>query len=132
MKAHVNFHYTSRSGVPMTSFTVTGTDAEIAAFKVAQGEYYRSTDDGKGHVFTCPGTHVLSEYELQISRKGRPYIIDPIKQQANVVAQYGGNLGQSMADQLARETLAAVRVKGMPQPQVPQEGPKDGQDLGQM
>lgn len=95
--------YVSKKGNDTFVYTVTGTPAEIAAYKTAQGENYRADDKGAPLFFT---TRVGASPRVKlITTQAGNVIIDnsEMKAAANLAAQYGGNLGQEIARNFASQ-----------------------------
>ena len=96
MKATCIRTYKSKSGNPTFVYTVAGTKEDLVAYKKAQGSYYREQEDGTPLWFT---TRYIGEAgDLLITSNGN-IVPDMAKfdKQASLVAQYGGNFGDLLA-----------------------------------
>ena len=107
MKAQLTRSYKSQKGNTVFVYTVSGTEAQIAAYKAAQGDNYRETDNGVALWFTtrCIG----NSGTLVITEKGKVIPdMSAFEQAASLAKQYGGNFGQ----ELARATVAMLLNSG--------------------
>lgn len=105
MKIKLQRSYTSKNGNKVFVYSVTGTKAQLEAFKTAQGENYREAEDGTPLWFTvrCVG----ETGSLIITTNNRIVPDMSAFDQANSLAQqYGGNFGQELAK------LAAMQILG--------------------
>lgn len=104
MKINLVRSYRSRNGNPTFVYRVSGNASDLAAFKNAQGEYYREDADGTPLWFTtrCVGT----TGKLIITTNGNVVPdMSAFDQAASIAAQYGGNFGQELARQAAGQIL---------------------------
>lgn len=96
--------YVSKKGNDTFVYELSGTPEAIAAYKEAQGENLRHTDDdpSKPCLFFTTRVGATPVVEIVASRSGN-YFIDnsKMKMAANLAAQNGGNLGQAIAAQYA-------------------------------
>lgn len=92
------------TGTLVFRYKVVGTPAELAAYKKAQGDFYRENEQKEPLFFSI--NNVGDTCELGISRAGKVFAntseIDGI---ANMVAQHGGNLGVELAKAAAAKIL---------------------------
>jgi hypothetical protein len=103
MKAIYKGAYTKRNattGVVSDVFRygVSGTPEEIAAYKADQGDNFR-TDDKTGEPLFFTTRFAGNSVNLVKTKAGR-YIADlsELKAQASLASQFGGNLGQAIAN----------------------------------
>ncbi len=110
----------------MFRFIVVGTPAEIEAYKAAQGEFFRESDDKRPLFFTTRSAPNNSK--LIITQKGKVVVdMSEFDAAASLVAQYGGNLGQELA-----RSAVAMLTGTVSQPQLPVNQPVDeNPDLSQ-
>ncbi len=110
MNANLQRSYRSKNGNVTFVYAVTGSTADIEAFKKAQGEFHREDDHGTPLWFTtkCIG----DKGKLIITTKGNVVPdMSAYDKAASMAAQFGGNLGQ----ELARQAAAALLGKSMPE-----------------
>lgn len=103
MKVKLSRSYKSQKGNTVFVYSVSGTPAQIEAYKAAQGDNYRESEDGTPLWFTtrCIG----NSGELIITAKGKVVPdMSAYEQAASLAAQFGGNFGQ----ELARASVAAL------------------------
>jgi hypothetical protein len=104
MKIKLIRSYRSKNGNATFVYGVTGSDADLKAFKDAQGEYYREDEDGTALWFTtrCVG----NTGSLIITTNGNIVPdMSAFDQAASIAEQYGGNFGQELAKQAAQSIL---------------------------
>src|ERR1700744_4447588 len=79
--------YRTSSGTPMLVFSVAGTPDALAAYKEAQGQFYRESDgtDGlpQGTPLYFSGVATSTNLPLMISRNNRVVVEDDINQIIN-------------------------------------------------
>jgi len=86
-------------------YTVKGSESQIAAYKTAQGDNYRESEDGTPLWFTtrCIG----KTGTLIITAKGRIVPdMSAFEQAASLAAQFGGNFGQELAKATVNQLLS--------------------------
>ena len=96
--------YRSKNGNPTFVYSVSGSTKDLAAFKAAQGEYYREDEAGTPLWFTtrCVGT----TGKLIITTNGNVVPdMSAFDQAASIAAQYGGNFGAELAKAAAEQIL---------------------------
>lgn len=106
MKVQLSRSYRSQKGNTVFVYTVTGTEAQIAAYKVAQGDNYRETEDGVSLWFTtrCIGNNG----SLIVTEKGKVVPdMSAFEQAASLAKQYGGNFGQELAKAAVANLLSS-------------------------
>jgi hypothetical protein len=98
MKVNCIRTYKSKSGNPTFVYTVNGSTEDLVAYKKAQGTYYREQEDGTPLWFT---TRYIGEAgDLLITSNGNIVPdMSKLDKQASLVAQYGGNFGDVLAQQ---------------------------------
>ena len=104
MKIKLIRSYRSKNGNPTFVYGVSGKDADLSAFKKAQGDYYREDEDGTALWFTtrCVGDNGA----LIITTNGNIVPdMSAFDQAASIASQYGGNFGQELAKQAAQGIL---------------------------
>ena len=103
MKVQLSRSYRSQKGNTVFVYTVKGTEAQIEAYKAAQGDNYRETEDGVSLWFTtrCIG----NSGTLIVTEKGKVVPdMSAFEQAASLAKQYGGNFGA----ELAKASVAAL------------------------
>lgn len=96
MKVRLIRSYVSKKGNDVFVYAVSGTPAELEAFKAAQGDNFREAEDGTPLWFTtrCVG----QTGTLVITTKGTIVPdMSAYKQAASLAKQFGGNFGQELA-----------------------------------
>ena len=96
MKVQLSRSYRSQKGNTVFVYTVKGTEAQIEAYKAAQGDNYRESDDGVSLWFTtrCIG----NSGTLIVTEKGKVVPdMSAFEQAASLAKQYGGNFGAELA-----------------------------------
>lgn len=104
MKVKLSRSYRSQKGNTVFVYTVEGTPAQIDAYKAAQGDNYRETEDGVSLWFTtrCIGNNGT----LIITEKGKIVPdMSAFEQAASLAKQFGGNFGQELAKQAVANIL---------------------------
>ena len=93
-------------------YLVTGTAEQITEFRDIQGANLR--EDEKGNPLFFTGRYAGETATLSLNHAGTDYYVDntEMDKQASLVAQFGGNLGQAIAMQIAAQ--AAGRVQQPP------------------
>jgi len=103
MKVQLSRSYRSQKGNTVFVYTVKGTESQVEAYKAAQGDNYRETEDGLSLWFTtrCIG----NTGTLIITEKGKVVPdMSAFEQAASLAKQYGGNFGA----ELAKASVAAL------------------------
>lgn len=96
MKTKLIRSYRSKNGNTVFVYAVSGTPAQLEAFKAAQGDNYREAEDGTPLYFTtnCHG----QSGALVITSKGKVVAdMSAYEQAASLSKQFGGNFGQELA-----------------------------------
>ena len=99
--------YRSKNGNPTFVYAVSGNQADLEAFKQAQGEFYRE-DEKTGSPLWFTTRCVGDNGKLIITTNGKVVPdMSAYDQAASIAAQYGGNFGQELAKQAAMSILGA-------------------------
>jgi len=109
MKVKLSRSYKSRAGNTVFVYSVSGTPAQIEAYKAAQGDNYRESDDGSPLWFTtrCIG----NAGDLIITAKGKVVPdMSAFEQAASLAKQFGGNFGQELARASVANLLGGSNV----------------------
>jgi len=109
MKVKLSRSYKSRAGNTVFVYSVSGTPAQIEAYKAAQGDNYRESDDGTPLWFTtrCIG----NAGDLIITAKGKVVPdMSAFEQAASLAKQFGGNFGQELARASVANLLGGSNV----------------------
>jgi len=124
MKIKLERTYRSPKGNPVFVYSVTGSESDLAAYEEAQGEYYRTDDDGQPLWFT---TRCVGEVGTLIITSNGNIVPDMSKfdQAASLAAQYGGNFGEALAKMTAASILGTSVSE---QPQAPAKSTKVSQE----
>lgn len=96
MKIKLVRSYRSKNGHPTFVYQVSGNEKDLAAYKQAQGEYYREDENGNPLWFT---TRCVGEVGSLVITTNGNIVPDMSKydQAASIAQQYGGNFGQELA-----------------------------------
>lgn len=121
MKIVLQRSYRSKNGNSTFVYTVTGSADDIAAYKKAQGDFYREDDNNVPLWFTtrCVGPRG----SLIITSKGNIVAdMSAFDQAASIASQYGGNFGQ----ELAKASVALILGTNVPEeaPEAPTSKPE--------
>jgi len=129
MKISLLRSYRSDKGNPVFVYTVSGSSADLKAFKSAQGEYYREGENKAPLWFTtrCVG----QQGKLIITENGKVVPdMSAFDQAASLVAQYGGNFGAELAKGLVANLMGGGAT---PTAEKPAEAPKSStEDMGKL
>jgi hypothetical protein len=107
--------YRSKKGNVTFVYGVSGSAEDIAKFKEIQGEYYREDDNGKTLWFT---TRCIGQSGSLIITTNNKIVPDMSKfdQAASLAKQFGGDLGQSLANAAAAQLLGHSAPEAAPAP----------------
>lgn len=114
MKVKLSRSYKSQKGNTVFVYHVSGTPAQIEAYKAAQGDNYREAEDGTPLWFTtrCIG----NSGELVITAKGKVVPdMSAFEQAASLAKQYGGNFGQELARAAVANLISGGSNTGNPE-----------------
>jgi hypothetical protein len=109
MKVKLSRSYRSQKGNTVFVYTGSGSDNQIEAYKAAQGDNYRETENGEPLWFTtrCIG----NTGTLIITDKGKVVPdMSAFEQAASLAKQYGGNFGAELAKASVAHLLAGNDV----------------------
>ena len=110
MKIKLERSYRSKNGNPTFVYGVTGNASDLAAYKSAQGEFYRE-DETSGQPLWFTTRCVGQVGTLIITTNGNIVPdMSAFDQAASIAAQYGGNFGQELAKQAAVGILNGSKV----------------------
>ncbi len=111
MKVKLSRSYRSQKGNTVFVYTGSGSENQIEAYKAAQGDNYRETENGEPLWFTtrCIG----NTGTLIITDKGKVVPdMSAFEQAASLAKQYGGNFGAELAKASVAHLLAGNEAKG--------------------
>lgn len=116
MKIKLIRSYRSKNGNPTFVYAVSGNQADLEAFKAAQGEFYRE-DEKTGAPLWFTTRCVGDNGKLIITTNGKVVPdMSAYDQAASIAAQYGGNFGQELAKQAAMSILGGTAQQATPAP----------------
>lgn len=108
MNAKADGSYRNKKGTLVFRYKVIGTPAEIEAYKAAQGENYRESEDKTPLFFTT--RNAGNSVNLIITQGGKVVAdMSAFDAAASLASQYGGNLGTELAKQAAAQLLGSSR-----------------------
>jgi hypothetical protein len=97
--------YKNSKGKTIFRYAVSGSMDAMLAYEQAQGEYYYVSQDGDVMYYTAKFAGKTAV--LNISADGKMFVDNSeLDYQANVIKQLGGDLGQSLAEQIAKNLLS--------------------------
>jgi hypothetical protein len=98
-------------------YTVTGTADAVANYRELNAAFLREDDNGTPLFFTT--RYAGERAALALNHSGTNYYVDnsEMDKQAALVAQYGGNLGQAIAMQIAAQAAGIGQRTPQAQPQ---------------
>lgn len=95
--------YRNSKGTMVFRYAVKGNESAMDAFEDAQGEYH-VVDQKTAEVLYFTPRFAGKDATLIVTEEGKVYVdMSELEQQASLIAQFGGNLGQAMADAFARK-----------------------------
>jgi hypothetical protein len=117
MELTVSFQrdYTSQKGNPTFVYVVDGSKEALAKYKELQGNFHRTDDTvgsptfGKPLWFTTRGIGARGKLIITTNNKIVPDL-SKFRMMESMAKQFGGNLGQAMANQAATELFGSVGV----------------------
>jgi len=116
--------YRNKKGTLVFRYKVSGSPSAMEAFEEAQGEYYVQ-DQETGDVLYFTPRFAGKTATLIVTDEGRVYVdMSELEQQASLISQFGGNLGQAMADAFASK-LSGTQPSSVKKP----SSVKDDADL---
>lgn len=129
MKIKLIRSYRSKNGNPTFVYAVSGNANDLAAFKAAQGEFYRE-DETTGSPLWFTTRCVGDNGKLIITTNGKVVPdMSAFDQAASIAAQYGGNFGQELAKQAAMTILGNKGTSAPVEASAPVEQEGDLGDL---
>lgn len=107
MKAKKVGSYRNEKGTLVFRHEVSGTPEELAAYKKAQGEFYRESEDERKVPMWFSSRFYGNTVKLGISQKSGQVFADTSEfdAAASLANQFTGNLGTAIANQLAAKIL---------------------------
>jgi hypothetical protein len=106
--------YRNKRGTIVFRYAVKGTDKAMQAFEDAQGEYHVVDQDSGETLYFTP-RFAGKNATLIVTDEGKVYVdMSELEQQASLIAQFGGNLGQAMADTFARKLAGGGSASSKP------------------
>lgn len=125
MKVKFLSSYRSTKGNTVFRYSVSGTTEQIEAYKAAQGENFRESDDGTPLWFT---TRFIGNTGTLIITTNNKIVPDmsAFEKADSLAKQFGGNLGQELAKAAAAELL------GNPSGSTAEQVPANAGGLGGM
>jgi hypothetical protein len=116
--------YRNKKGTLVFRYKVSGSPSAMEAFEDAQGEYFVQ-DQETGDVLYFTPRFAGKTATLCVTDEGKVYVdMSELEQQASLISQFGGNLGQAMADSFANKLSG-----GSSTPVSKPSGVKDDADL---
>lgn len=105
MKVTMQRSYKSKNGNRTFVYTVTGSNAEMEAYREAQGEYYR--EDEKTNQALWFTTKCIGKAGTLLITDNGNIVPDmsEFDEAASLAQQYGGNLGEMLAREAAQRLL---------------------------
>ena len=95
--------YRNKKGTLVFRYKVSGSASALSAYEDAQGQYY-TVDQDTGDVLFFTPRFAGKNATLIVTDEGKTYVdMSELEQQASMIAQFGGNLGQAMADAFAKK-----------------------------
>ena len=125
MKVTMQRSYKSKNGNRTFVYTVTGSNAEMEAYREEQGEYYRE-DEKTNQALWFTTKCIGKTGTLLITDNGNVVPdMSEFDEAASLAQQYGGNLGEMLAREAAQRLLGG-RTLGASKPAAKQaEDPQD-------
>jgi hypothetical protein len=120
--------YTSKNGNKTFVYAVSGTEAQLSAFKSAMADNYR-TDDESGEPLWFTTRSVGPKAKLIITKNNKVVPdMSAFDQAASLAKQYGGNLGTELA-RIAAQALTGSLPQGTTEPQAQAKSSDNIDDL---
>jgi hypothetical protein len=126
LKLKSDGQYRNSKGTLVFRYLVSGKPDALEAYEEAQGDYFVPNDDGIPLYLTSRA--VMKGSDLVVTDQGKVYVDNSaLEEQASLVAQLGGNLGQALAMEIAKSMAGSKGVsdKGAPIPDDEDEGNPD-------
>lgn len=112
--------YKNGKGNTVFVYAVSGNQAQLEAFKTAQGDFHREDEKGNPLWFTtrCVGNNG----KLVITSKGKVVPdMSEYEQAASLAKQFGGNFGQELAKASVAKIMGNPIAENAPAPRVEEE-----------
>jgi hypothetical protein len=121
MNVKLKRSYRSKNGNATFVYEVTGKSTDLDAYKTAQADYYRESEDGVPLWFT---TRCIGKSGTLIITTNGNIVPDmsAFDQMASLAEQYGGNFGTALADK-ASQMLLGFSTQSNPEQDVPKAKP---------
>jgi hypothetical protein len=133
MKISLQRTYRSKNGNPVFVYKVSANAENLEAFKQAQGEYYKEDDHGSPLWFT---TRCVGQTGTLIITTNGNIVPDmsAFDQAASLAAQYGGNFGQTLAENMAKQMLgsSSPAASAPAESEAPKQEQASPEDLGEI
>ena len=119
-------NYRNKKGTRVFRYAVKGSPDAISAYRDAQGEYFVE-DAVSGEILYFTPRFAGKTATLIVTEEGKVYAdMSELEEQASLIEQFGGNLGQAMADQFAKKLVTG----GSASKATPQVAPKTTDEGG--
>lgn len=119
--------YRNKKGTLVFRYAVKGSASAMQAYEDAQGQYYVVDQDTNEVLFFTP-RFAGKTATLIVTEEGKVYVdMSELEQQASLIAQFGGNLGQAMADAFTRKLSGGS--SSAPAPAAPKAESKPDESL---
>lgn len=135
MKAKFIRSYRSKNGNTVFVYAVTGKPEELKKYAEAQEDKLRrENDDENGAPLWFTTRFAGQVADLIITADGKRVIADTsaMDQAASLATQYGGNLGQAIAEEAARKFMGSSRVSNVATATTPVETTEVKENLENM
>ena len=125
MKVTMQRSYKSKNGNRTFVYTVTGSNADMEAYKEAQGEYYR--EDEKTQQALWFTTKCIGKTGTLLITDNGNIVPDmsEFDEAASLAQQYGGNLGEMLAREAAQRLLGGRSLSSSKSAAKQAEEPQD-------
>lgn len=98
-------NYRNKKGTRVFRYAVKGSPDAISAYRDAQGEYFVE-DAVSGEILYFTPRFAGKTATLIVTEEGKVYVdMSELEEQASLIEQFGGNLGQAMADAFAKKLV---------------------------
>ena len=125
MKVTMQRSYKSKNGNRTFVYTVTGSNADMEAYKEAQGEYYREDDKTQQALwFTTKCIGKMGTLLITDNGNVVPDMSE-FDEAASLAQQYGGNLGEMLAREAAQRLLGGRSLRSSKPAAKQAEEPQD-------
>jgi len=128
MKVSLIRSYRSKNGNATFVYGVSGNATDLDAFKVAQGDYYRESDEGQPLWFTTRCIGKIGKLIITTNGNVVPDM-SAFDQAASLAEQYGGNFGEQLAKSAAQAILGVTAPAEVPAEKAKSQESEDLKDL---